>query len=164
MMKKYALGIFVLCGLLMASSSYADGITVQMKDATVIEVAAKIASEGYVAIIIDKNVNGNLKIPLVDFRNEPTERALLKLTMIAGLAMTYAIAQNSNPKFGIPTYFLTNLSIASRQQLSLATAPPPVAEPREMSFFIEPCLAKKVKESKQHHTTSKFLHYSSAWN
>ena len=161
-MKKFVLGILVLCVMLMSAPGYADGITVQMKNATVIEIATMIATKGNVGIIIDKNVDENLKISLIDFRNEPTERALLKLTMVAGLAMTYAIAQNSNSKLGMPTYFLTNLSIASRQQLSLATAPPPVAQPRQKSFFIEPCLAERLKESKQRYAIVPLLHYASA--
>lgn len=118
-MKKIVLMTLVLW---MAAVSYADGITVQMKDATLNEITTAIAAQGNVAVILDKNVDGNLKIPLIDFRNESVEHALLKLTTAAGLAMTYTIMQNPKSKLGMPAYFLTNLSIASRQQFLLATA------------------------------------------
>jgi hypothetical protein len=118
-MKKIVLVVLVL---LMAASSYADGITMRMKDATLNEITTSIAAQGNVAVILDKNVDGNLKIPFIDFQNETTEHALLKLTLVAGLAMTYTIAQNPKSKSGMLAYFLTKLSIASQQQFSSQTA------------------------------------------
>jgi len=107
-MKKIALVVLMLCGMLMASASYADGITLQMKDATVIEVATKIASEGNVNIVISKDINGELRIPLIDFQSVTTERALLMLSSAAQLAIS---------RLDSRTYFICKLSPDAKDAL-----------------------------------------------
>jgi hypothetical protein len=97
MMKKIVLVVFIL---LMATSSYADGITLQMKGATLNEIATAIATKGQVAIIISRDVNGNISIPLIDFQNFSTEHALTVLSFAAGLAV-YCLDSH--------TYFLGKL-------------------------------------------------------
>jgi hypothetical protein len=97
--------VLIVLTLLIASSSYADQITVQMKDATVIEVVTKIAREGNVAIIISQGFNGELKIPLIDFQNVTTEQ------------MLSTVAQLTISRVDSQTYFIGKLSPDAKNTL-----------------------------------------------